>query len=130
MEYSLLIVSPNPGDVNEIRLALADYEFAPVAHADSYHEALRMLGKRRFSLILCDAGLSRTCWKDLLSQISLFTDPPPMVLMAPLEPESLWAEAISLGVRDMLAKPLDDDEIQRIVVAAMPAAMKQSALTV
>ena len=45
--------------------------------------------------------------------------PPLLIVISQLADEHLWAEALNLGVYDVLAKPLDDIEIVRVLSLAL-----------
>ena len=47
--------------------------------------------------------------------ISQLPDPPLLIVTSRLADERLWAEALSLGAYDVLAKPFDPEEVVRIV---------------
>lgn len=52
---------------------------------------------------------------ELLEQISLFPDPPLLIVTSRLADERLWAEAVNLGAWDVLAQPFDAEETTRII---------------
>ncbi len=54
----------------------------------------------------------------MLNHLSLFPDPPLLIVTSRLADERLWAEALNLGAWDVLAKPFDADEVIRIVTIA------------
>ena len=51
----------------------------------------------------------------MLEHISLFPDPPLLIVTSGLADARLWAEALNLGTYDVLAKPFDATEVIRIV---------------
>jgi DNA-binding NtrC family response regulator len=135
MTTSILVVSPSVTDPDTIRSALAQQESVRIVVVSSYGEAVIALARDSFAVILCDACFSHTCWKDLLGQIAFLSNPPPLILMSVVSRVPLWAEAMRLGVRDVLAKPLDPVEVRRVVSRALSpmhtqglAAERESAL--
>jgi DNA-binding response OmpR family regulator len=60
-------------------------------------------------------------WKDVLEQVTILPDPPPLIVASRLADERLWAETLNLGAFDVLAKPFDRTEAIRVVGAAWRA---------
>jgi DNA-binding NtrC family response regulator len=114
----ILIVSPERDDTNGILSALADDESLLVTAVRTYREALFALGREHVGVILCNGVLPDGNWKDLLGQIAMMNEAPRLVVMAPPDNPALWAEAISLGAHDVLAKPVAPTEIRHVCSSA------------
>lgn len=71
-----------------------------------------------FEVVVCEQDLTPGCWKEVLDQVTILPDPPPLIVTARLADERLWAEALSMGAFDVLAKPLDSTETMRVISAA------------
>lgn len=69
-------------------------------------------------MIVCDRRLTDGSWRDLLVSIAKLHDPPPLIVTARHADERLWAEVLNLGGYDVLAKPLDALEVDRVLKAA------------
>jgi DNA-binding NtrC family response regulator len=80
--------------------------------------ALNYLQEKRIPVVLCERDLVSSTWKEMLEQLRLFPQPPSLIVTSRLADGYLWAEAINLGVYDVLAKPFDKDEVIRIVSSA------------
>jgi DNA-binding response OmpR family regulator len=59
--------------------------------------------------------LSPGTWIDMLEELRLLRNAPPLIVTSRLADEKLWAEALNLGAYDVLAKPFDLSELVRIV---------------
>jgi DNA-binding NtrC family response regulator len=116
----MLIVSSDRKDIS-IAEAAAAHQSVETAVAHSYREALAATATKAVRLILCEPALGDGNWKDLLSRLALFIEPPPLVVVAEPVDQSLWAEAISIGAYDVLAKPLDEREARHVIVRALSA---------
>jgi hypothetical protein len=57
-------------------------------------------------------------WKLLLREIQGATYPPNLVVTSRTADERLWAEVLNLGGYDVLAQPLDRDEVERVLASA------------
>jgi len=123
----VLSVSP-PGDC--ISLARILDEFDSIAHMHSKwtllaspnpESAVTVLRERRGPLIpivVCECGLSPDLWKELLQKLATLSDPPYLIVTSRLANERLWAEALDLGAYDVLASPLDKEEVIRTLHSA------------
>jgi DNA-binding NtrC family response regulator len=83
--------------------------------------ALSALRDRQFEVVVCERDLPQGSWKDVLEQVTILPDPPPLIVTSRLADERLWAEALHLGAFDVLAKPFDRTEAMRVIVAAWRA---------
>ena len=114
-ENITLLVSPDQEDY----LSLADM-LAPdhwtVRCARSMREASRLLSdSRQPSVVACERELPDGNWKDLYDLMSGLRNPPPLIVLSRHADEFLWAEVLNLGGYDVLAKPLDPNEVHRVV---------------
>jgi DNA-binding NtrC family response regulator len=114
----ILVVSSEPGHTNAVISAIGDDGSFAVSAVPSYRAALFALAKQSVSLIICDQLLQDGSWKDLLGRIAMMNEPPRLVVMAAPENRTLWAEAISLGAYDVLAKPMAAGEIRHVCSSA------------
>jgi len=69
-------------------------------------------------LILCERDLFPGSWKEMLDGIKRLSDPPLLIVTSRLADEQLWAEALNLGAYDVLAKPFEVTEVNRILSLA------------
>jgi DNA-binding response OmpR family regulator len=54
----------------------------------------------------------------MLNDLMQRTEPPPLLVTSRLADDALWAEVLNVGGYDVLAKPLDSEEVARVVSAA------------
>jgi DNA-binding NtrC family response regulator len=89
-----------------------------VKSARNCAEALFMLRNADCSVVICDKELPDGSWRDLLSGMGRLLSAPPMVVMSRHADETLWAEVLERGGFDLLAKPLEGEEVQRVIPSA------------
>ncbi|MFH1725779.1 MAG: response regulator [Elusimicrobiota bacterium] len=77
-------------------------------------EAIRLIGTERFDFILLDIGLPGMTGFEAIEEIAQRTDAP-VVLMSGHADEEARRDALLLGAKDLLAKPFDFAEVDRIV---------------
>ena len=87
-------------------------------HASSIHSASLLLNENATSVVLTERDLPIGTWKDVLEVVLGLPEPPLVIVISRLADERLWAEALNLGVYDVLAKPLDDTEVLRVLSLA------------
>ena len=122
---TLLSVSPVREDHDALNRILGRLESPDrtgpkwtVYHARALEPALRVLGEKPVTMVLSECDLVPGTWKDLLAELSRFSDPPPLIVASRLADEYLWAEALNLGAYDVLAKPFEPDELIRVLGSA------------
>jgi len=87
----------------------------------NFSAALSVLRDRQFEVVVCERDLQPGSWKDVLDQVTILSDPPPLIVTSRHADERLWAEALNLGAFDVLAKPFDRMETVRVIGAAWRA---------
>ncbi len=83
--------------------------------------ALSALRDRQFEVVVCERDLPPGSWRDVLEQVTILPDPPPLIVTSRLADERLWAEALNRGAYDVLAKPFDRTEAMRVISGAWRA---------
>ncbi len=86
----------------------------------AYHfsQAFRLLRQHRMPVLICERDLCPGDWKSVLECLRQAAEPPLLIVISPLSSEELWAEAFTLGAFDVLAKPLEEREVTRVVSLA------------
>jgi FixJ family two-component response regulator len=87
------------------------------------------------AFVVCERNLAHGDWKDVLEVTASRPDRPPLIVTSRLADEYLWAEVLNLGGFDVLAKPLDKQEVSRVLnfawehwaYQAYPAQRRQAA---
>jgi DNA-binding response OmpR family regulator len=82
---------------------------------DTLASSFSTLESRTVSIVICEDDLFPGTWREMLKHIVQLDDPPLLIVTARLADERLWAEALNLGVQDVLATPFDATEVIRIV---------------
>ena len=79
---------------------------------------LRALRENRVPIVLCECDLRPGTWRDILAQTPDLPHRPHLIVTSRLADEVLWAEALNLGAYDVLAKPFEVQEVQRVAAMA------------
>ena len=69
-------------------------------------------------VVIADSELRDGGWREVLDDLRECAEPPVLVVTARLADEALWAEVLNMGGYDVLAKPLDNEEVARVIGAA------------
>jgi DNA-binding response OmpR family regulator len=86
--------------------------------ARNRRHAAEILQGNRVQVVISDCDLPGFDWRELLDALRAFPQPPLLVVTARLADESLWAEVLNRGGYDVLAQPLDREEVTRVMSAA------------
>jgi DNA-binding NtrC family response regulator len=70
------------------------------------------------SIVLCEHDLSPGSWKELLDFVEGLPAPPLVIVTSRVADERMWAEVLNLGGYDVLAKPLNSEEVIRTITSA------------
>ena len=76
------------------------------------------LKRSRIPVVICDDDAWRGFWRLLVEELAQWPEPPLLIVTSRLADERLWAEALNLGAWDVLAKPLDKEELNRTLHSA------------
>ena len=80
--------------------------------------ALRCLDRNLVQVVLAKKSVRDWTWKRLLTDLRRLVRPPQLIVTSQLADERLWAEALNWGAYDVLAEPLQRDELERVVASA------------
>jgi two-component system response regulator AtoC len=111
----LLAVSSDPKDPDVLELNLTGWS---VRRAGTCTDALAMLKQSVCDVILCEKDLPDGGWRDLLAGLGALREALPVVVMSGTADESMWADVLRDGGFDLLAKPLENQEICRVIPSA------------
>jgi DNA-binding response OmpR family regulator len=86
--------------------------------AHKRREGMRYLGCNLVQVVLAELDSPHWNWKKILSDFRLLVRPPLLIVASPLAEDALWSEALNLGAHDVLARPLDRNEVERAIASA------------
>jgi len=66
-------------------------------------------------VVVCEQDLAGCDWKDVIQVTASVPNPPPVIVVSRLADEHLWKEVLNLGGFDVLVKPLDKQEVSRVL---------------
>jgi DNA-binding response OmpR family regulator len=92
-----------------------------ISAAHSLGDSLCRLRQLDVSVVICDRDLPAGGWRALLAAIDKMAAPPLLIVTAPDADDKLWAEVLNLGGYDVLAEPLDAEEVRRVLLHAQQA---------
>ncbi len=113
-KFSLLVVSPHKDDRSAVSQILQNPCWR-IENAASLEDAGKRLKQKVVSVILCERDLPDGCWKDLLPSVRELPVVPSVVVISRHANDDLWADVLSSGGYDVLAKPFDRRELVRVV---------------
>ncbi|HXK04665.1 MAG TPA: hypothetical protein VMS37_19845 [Verrucomicrobiae bacterium] len=122
---TVLSLSPNRDDHTSLRTIFDRSEWSLFGESKwalrvctGVESALTALREDTIPIVIAERDLAPVSWKEMLARISLLPDPPLLIVTSLLADEYLWAEALNLGVYDVLAKPFDASEVIRVLSLA------------
>jgi CheY-like chemotaxis protein/nitrogen-specific signal transduction histidine kinase len=115
----------------EILGGLLQDDHISLAHARDASEALTLLGKKRFDLILLDLGLPGTDGFELLQHLKEAPETQfiPVIVLTAWNSTSDKLRGFELGAADYLTKPFESAELRARLRAALKAKHLQDELT-
>ena len=117
MRSRILYLSPDPEDA----LLLAQLlQPLPVIldHAESLEQARQRLQAEDCDVVLTEAELPDGKWLDVLHLVRDSPREPRVIVTHKDADPRFWAEALNLGAFDLLARPFQQSEVQRILYNA------------
>ncbi|HLJ50074.1 MAG TPA: response regulator [Bryobacteraceae bacterium] len=114
---TLLAVTPYPADQQSLIEILRPHNWN-IRTVRTCKEARTYLSHAEADVILCECKLPDGMWRNLLNSLETLSQHLPIVVMSRDADESLWAEVLNLGGYDVLQKPFDQMEVQRVAAMA------------
>jgi DNA-binding response OmpR family regulator len=81
-------------------------------------EASAYLRRIAVPVVIAGSELDGGGWRELLESAQAHPEPPSVIVTSRLADDGLWAEVLNMGGYDVLARPLDTEEVTRVVLAA------------
>jgi DNA-binding NtrC family response regulator len=108
------------GRQNDSRLLSQMLHGLPVIidSAERLQEAATRLAQHEYQLILTEASLPDGTWLDVLHLVRSSPHEVQVLVTSPHADAALWAQALNLGVYDVLAQPFYESEVRRILTNA------------
>jgi two-component system response regulator PilR (NtrC family) len=125
---AVLSVSPSRRDHEYLESILGQSRWR-LHCATSCQEAWKILHETPIDAIITErsfpGGLS---WRHLVEEAAAMKEVLPVIVTARAIDDSFWMEVLSAGAFDLLTKPLDPDEVRRVVSLAWRSAQDARAL--
>ncbi len=69
-------------------------------------------------VVIAETEVADSNWQSVLGDLRRMARPPQLVVTSRTADDYLWAEVLNIGGFDVLAQPLDRDEVERVVASA------------
>jgi len=116
---TLTVLSVSPLEEDHFSLqGIVGHPTGRLFSADRVQPALAFLQQHEIPIVLCERDLMPGTWIDMLDHIRNLPYRPSLIVTSRLPDPRLWAEALNLGAWDVLAKPFDRNEVNRVVKSA------------
>ncbi len=125
MRSRILFVSGHPDDACRLSQMLQPLPLA-LDHAEDLRHARAQLQRREYHVILAEAALPDGNWLDALRLARECPHNPELIVTCAHADARFWAEALNMGVYDLLAQPFYDAEVRRILHNACSRRAPQS----
>jgi DNA-binding response OmpR family regulator len=114
---SALAVGATEGD--QVKLEKIFHECGwQLGRARTRREAHAFMDITPVRVVISERELPEGGWREMLEDLMERSEPPPLLVTSRLADDSLWAEVLNMGGYDVLAQPLDSEEVARVVSAA------------
>jgi DNA-binding response OmpR family regulator len=87
--------------------------------APDRYRALQTLAQHPIQVVLAESHMPQWDWKKVLRDLRRMPHPPQLIVASRTADDRLWAEVLNIGGYDVLPKPLERDEVERVVAAAV-----------
>ncbi|MBW1894343.1 MAG: sigma-54-dependent Fis family transcriptional regulator [Deltaproteobacteria bacterium] len=107
----ILVVDDDSGHRTMLKTLLSGWGYG-IFDADDGSEAVRMVKKRSFDVVLMDLKMIKMSGMEALSKIHSYTPSVPVVIMTAFSSVDTAVEALKKGAYDYLTKPLDFEKLK------------------
>jgi DNA-binding response OmpR family regulator len=80
--------------------------------------AIGWLERNAVQVVIAEGGAVDAGWQGLLDALRDLPDPPQLVVTSRTADDFLWCEVLNRGGYDVLARPLNRDEVERVIAGA------------
>lgn len=114
---SALAVGAKDGDQVDLEKIFTEWGWK-LHRVRTRSEARAFLDGTPVGVVISKRELPEGSWREMLDDLMQRSEPPPLVVTSRLADDALWAEVLNMGGYDVLAEPLDTEEVTRVVSAA------------
>ncbi len=86
--------------------------------ATDRRRALRCLELNPVQVVLVESDLPHWNWKRVLRDLRNLGHPPQLIVTSRMADDYLWSEVLNIGGFDVLAQPLAQEELERVISSA------------
>jgi DNA-binding response OmpR family regulator len=86
--------------------------------ARNRRHALQCLARNPVQVVIAESNIPRWHWKLLLEDLRSLAHPPQLIVTSRTADDYLWAEVLNIGGYDVLPRPLDREEVERVIASA------------
>jgi ActR/RegA family two-component response regulator len=112
-----LLISPFEEDHSTLQQLFQQHGWKLYA-TRSLDSAITSFRPKAVSVVITERDLAVDNWKDVVNAIAGLRERPLLIVISRLADNRLWAEALNLGVHNVLAKPLVQGEVVRVLTSA------------
>jgi DNA-binding response OmpR family regulator len=80
--------------------------------------ALRCLASNLVHVVLAESDVPNWSWRRVLRDLRRRTHPPQLIVASRTADDHLWSEVLNIGGFDVLAQPLEPEELERVIASA------------
>jgi DNA-binding response OmpR family regulator len=114
---SALTVGASEGDLGKLERIFDECGWT-LGRVRTRSEARDFMNSTPVRVVISERELPEGGWREMLDDLMQRSDPPSLLVTSRLADDSLWAEVLNMGGYDVLAQPLDSEEVLRVVSAA------------
>ena len=114
MRSRILLLSGRQDEARNLSQMLHDLPLL-MDQAENLRQARTELHQQDYQVVLTEAALPDGKWLDVLHLVRECADDPRVIVTSAHADGALWAEALNLGVYDVLAQPFYEPEVRRIL---------------
>ena len=86
--------------------------------AQTRRQAMHCLEQNPVQVVMAESHVPHWNWKMVLRDLRRLLHPPQLIVTSKLADDTLWAEVLNVGGYDVLARPFQSDEVERVVASA------------
>lgn len=113
-KFAVLVISTISEDYTFLFQVLSGMKLT-VHFARTLEDASVQMSTRPVVAVLSEDTLPDGDWRSVLAGLARSSPAPKLIVTSGLADDALWAEVLSLGGYDVLAKPFDTEEVRRVV---------------